>query len=167
MARQARALSVDRLDGSYPLGGLPWIAIARQSGPSGRRPFRSRRPALPRVPRRARANAPCTGSRALYIAVGAGVPILCTFLDYRRKIGGVGKPIRLCGDVRIDMQLSANSTKTRPPLSGSRYAHSPARGRRRAASSCRRPALTRNAGTISLPNRDGRVLPRPTSGRQQ
>lgn len=38
-----------------------------------------------------------------HIARGAGVPILCTFLDYTRKIGGVGLVLHPTGDVRADM----------------------------------------------------------------
>ena len=37
------------------------------------------------------------------IAEGAGVPILCGFLDYGRKVGGVGPAIVPSGDVRADM----------------------------------------------------------------
>jgi 1-acyl-sn-glycerol-3-phosphate acyltransferase len=38
-----------------------------------------------------------------HIARGAGVPILCTFLDYKRKVGGIGIPVEPTGDVRADM----------------------------------------------------------------
>jgi 1-acyl-sn-glycerol-3-phosphate acyltransferase len=38
-----------------------------------------------------------------HIARGAGVPILCTFLDYKRKVGGIGIPVVPSGDVRADM----------------------------------------------------------------
>ena len=38
-----------------------------------------------------------------HIARAAGVPVLCTFLDYRRKVGGVGPPFVPTGDVRADM----------------------------------------------------------------
>jgi len=40
-----------------------------------------------------------------HIARGAGVPILCTFLDYTRKVGGVGSPVIPSGDVRADMEV--------------------------------------------------------------
>ncbi len=39
-----------------------------------------------------------------HIARGAGVPIICTFLDYRRKVGGIGPVLRPSGDVRADMR---------------------------------------------------------------
>ena len=39
------------------------------------------------------------------IARGAGVPIICAFLDYRRKVGGVGPVIVPAGDVRADMRV--------------------------------------------------------------
>lgn len=38
-----------------------------------------------------------------HIARGAGVPILCTFLDYTRKVGGIGPPVVPSGDLRADM----------------------------------------------------------------
>ena len=38
-----------------------------------------------------------------HIARGAGVPILCTFLDYTRKVGGIGPPVIPTGDIRADM----------------------------------------------------------------
>ena len=40
-----------------------------------------------------------------HIARGAGVPVLCTFLDYRRKVAGVGPPIMPTGDVHADMDV--------------------------------------------------------------
>jgi 1-acyl-sn-glycerol-3-phosphate acyltransferase len=38
-----------------------------------------------------------------HIARGADVPVLCTFLDYRRKVSGVGPALTPSGDVRKDM----------------------------------------------------------------
>ena len=38
-----------------------------------------------------------------HIARSAGVPIICAFLDYARKVGGVGPMIVPTGDVRADM----------------------------------------------------------------
>jgi 1-acyl-sn-glycerol-3-phosphate acyltransferase len=38
-----------------------------------------------------------------HIARGANVPVLCTFLDYGRKVAGVGPAILPTGDVRADM----------------------------------------------------------------
>lgn len=38
-----------------------------------------------------------------HIAVGAGVPVIPGFLDWERRVGGVGDPIELTGDVHEDM----------------------------------------------------------------
>src|SRR5437763_11128423 len=38
-----------------------------------------------------------------HIARGAGVPIVCAFLDYRRKVGGIGLVLQASGDVAGDM----------------------------------------------------------------
>lgn len=38
-----------------------------------------------------------------HIARGAGVPVVLSFLDYGRRVGGFGPAIRLTGDVRRDM----------------------------------------------------------------
>ena len=55
---------------------------------------------------------PAEGSRSLtenwksgfyHIARGANVPVLPTFLDYGKRRGGFGIPIRLTGEVKIDM----------------------------------------------------------------
>jgi 1-acyl-sn-glycerol-3-phosphate acyltransferase len=40
-----------------------------------------------------------------HIARGAGVPIICSFLDYRRKVGGIGPTLMPTGDVRADMDV--------------------------------------------------------------
>jgi 1-acyl-sn-glycerol-3-phosphate acyltransferase len=37
------------------------------------------------------------------IALGAKVPVVPGFLDYRTKVGGFGEPIEMTGDVRHDM----------------------------------------------------------------
>ena len=39
-----------------------------------------------------------------HIANGAGVPIVLGFLDYRRKVGGVGPVVVPTGDIEADMQ---------------------------------------------------------------
>jgi len=39
-----------------------------------------------------------------YIAQGANVPIVLGFLDYRRKVGGLGPTIYPTGDVDADMK---------------------------------------------------------------
>ena len=55
---------------------------------------------------------PAEGSRSLtknwksgfyHIAHGADVPVLPTFLDYGKRIGGFGIPIRLTGKIKVDM----------------------------------------------------------------
>jgi 1-acyl-sn-glycerol-3-phosphate acyltransferase len=38
-----------------------------------------------------------------YIAQGAGVPIVCGFLDYKRKTGGIGTVIYPTGNIEKDM----------------------------------------------------------------
>ncbi|GAA4031080.1 lysophospholipid acyltransferase family protein [Actimicrobium antarcticum] len=39
-----------------------------------------------------------------YIAVGAKVPVALAFLDFRRKVGGIGKMLHPSGDIEVDMQ---------------------------------------------------------------
>jgi 1-acyl-sn-glycerol-3-phosphate acyltransferase len=39
-----------------------------------------------------------------HIASGARVPIVCAFLDYRRKVGGIGLVLTPAGDLPADMQ---------------------------------------------------------------
>ncbi len=55
---------------------------------------------------------PAEGSRGLkknwksgfyHIAHGADVPVLPTFLDYGKKRGGFGIPLRLTGELKVDM----------------------------------------------------------------
>lgn len=50
-----------------------------------------------------RSRAPHWKSGFYHIAHAAGVPILCTFLDYGRKVAGVGPALMATGDVRADM----------------------------------------------------------------
>ena len=40
-----------------------------------------------------------------HIARGAGVPLMATFLDYRRKVGGVGPVFHPTGDLKADMDI--------------------------------------------------------------
>jgi 1-acyl-sn-glycerol-3-phosphate acyltransferase len=40
-----------------------------------------------------------------HIARGAGVPVMCTFLDYRRKVSGIGPTFMPSGNVRADMDV--------------------------------------------------------------
>jgi 1-acyl-sn-glycerol-3-phosphate acyltransferase len=39
-----------------------------------------------------------------HIASGAGVPIVLGFLDYGRKVGGVGPAVDATGDIEADMK---------------------------------------------------------------
>lgn len=39
-----------------------------------------------------------------HIARGAGVPIVCSFLDYGRGVGGIGPVLEPSGDLRADME---------------------------------------------------------------
>ena len=52
-----------------------------------------------------RSKAPHWKSGFYHIARAAGVPILCTFLDYRRRVGGIGPAVVPTGDVRADMEI--------------------------------------------------------------
>ena len=38
-----------------------------------------------------------------YIAQGAGVPIVLAFLDYEKKVGGLGPVFQPTGDIEVDM----------------------------------------------------------------
>jgi len=38
-----------------------------------------------------------------YIAAGAGVPIVMAFLDYEKKVGGLGPVFQTTGDIEVDM----------------------------------------------------------------
>ena len=40
-----------------------------------------------------------------HIASGAGVPIVMGFLDYKKKIGGIGPVLQPTGDIEADMQI--------------------------------------------------------------
>ena len=46
-----------------------------------------------------------------YIAHGAGIPIVCGFLDYRRKTGGIGPVIYPTGNIEKDMEEIQNFYK--------------------------------------------------------
>jgi 1-acyl-sn-glycerol-3-phosphate acyltransferase len=54
-------------------------------------------------PSATRSRAPHWKSGFYHIARGAGVPVMCTFLDYRRKVGGVGPIFHPSGNVAADM----------------------------------------------------------------
>jgi 1-acyl-sn-glycerol-3-phosphate acyltransferase len=38
-----------------------------------------------------------------HVARGAGVPIVCAYLDYRERLGGIGLVLTPSGDLRADM----------------------------------------------------------------
>ena len=40
-----------------------------------------------------------------HIANGAGVPIAMGFLDYKRKVGGIGSVLQPTGDIETDMEI--------------------------------------------------------------
>ena len=50
-----------------------------------------------------RSMAPHWKSGFYHIANGAGVPIVCTFLDYRNRVGGIGCTVIPSGDLAADM----------------------------------------------------------------
>jgi 1-acyl-sn-glycerol-3-phosphate acyltransferase len=56
-------------------------------------------------PEGTRSRAEAWKSGFYHIALGAGVPLLPGFLDYRSKEGGFGDPIELSGNVREDMDV--------------------------------------------------------------
>jgi 1-acyl-sn-glycerol-3-phosphate acyltransferase len=51
-----------------------------------------------------RSRAPHWKSGFYHIARAADVPIVCAFLDYRRKVGGIGPVFTPTGDVVADME---------------------------------------------------------------
>jgi 1-acyl-sn-glycerol-3-phosphate acyltransferase len=56
-------------------------------------------------PEGTRKRAPYWRSGFYYIALGAQVPIVLAYADYRRKVGGVGRVFMPSGDVDADMAL--------------------------------------------------------------
>ena len=40
-----------------------------------------------------------------YIATGANVPVVLGFLDYRRRVGGIGPVVHPTGDIKVDMKI--------------------------------------------------------------
>ena len=51
-----------------------------------------------------RSRAPHWRSGFYHIARAAGVPIVCAYLDYRRKAGGIGPVLAATGNVSVDME---------------------------------------------------------------
>ena len=56
-------------------------------------------------PSATRSRGPHWKSGFYHIARGAAVPVICTFLDYRRKVGGIGPVFVPSGDLRADMDV--------------------------------------------------------------
>ncbi len=54
-------------------------------------------------PSRTRSRATHGKSGFYHIARGARIPIVCTFLDYRRRVGGIGPLLAASGDLAGDM----------------------------------------------------------------
>lgn len=54
-------------------------------------------------PEGTRAHADFWKSGFYHIALGANVPVAPAYLDYGRKVGGIGEPIAMTGDVHADM----------------------------------------------------------------
>ncbi len=50
-----------------------------------------------------------------YIAMGAGVPIVMSYLDYEKKVGGIGPMFYPTGNVAEDMELMRNFYKNIVP----------------------------------------------------
>jgi 1-acyl-sn-glycerol-3-phosphate acyltransferase len=87
------------------LGGIPVDRGARQGvvGAAVARFAESRRLFLVVPPSGTRARASHWKSGFYHVARGAGVPIVCAYLDYRERVGGVGLVLTPSGDVRADM----------------------------------------------------------------
>lgn len=87
------------------LGGIPVDRGARQGvvGEAVARFAASRRLFLVIPPSGTRAQATHWKSGFYHVARGAGVPIVCAYLDYHERVGGVGLVLTPDGDVRADM----------------------------------------------------------------
>jgi 1-acyl-sn-glycerol-3-phosphate acyltransferase len=57
------------------------------------------------TPEGTRQRAPYWKSGFYHIALGAQVPIVCATIDYRRKVGGVGRCLWPSGDIEADLQI--------------------------------------------------------------
>jgi 1-acyl-sn-glycerol-3-phosphate acyltransferase len=89
------------------LGGLPIDRSVRANAVEQvvRRFAESERLFLAVPPSGTRSRASHWRSGFYYMARGADVPIVCAYLDYRRKVGGIGPMIRPSGDVVSDMNV--------------------------------------------------------------
>ena len=74
-------------------------------------------------PEGTRARADAWKSGFYHIARGADVPVAPAYLDYGRKLGGIGRPIAMTGDVRADMDAlrAFYAEKDPKPLDGAKY----------------------------------------------
>ena len=62
-----------------------------------------------------------------HIALGANVPVVPGYLDFERKVGGVGEPIHLTGDVHADMDNLRAFYEELNPIGRYHYKTSPVR----------------------------------------
>jgi 1-acyl-sn-glycerol-3-phosphate acyltransferase len=87
------------------LGGVPVDRGTRQGlvGAAVARLEEAERLFLVIPPSGTRARAPYWKSGFYHVARGAGVPIVCAYLDYHDRVGGIGLVLTPSGDVRADM----------------------------------------------------------------
>ena len=120
----------------HPGGSMcSWRQLVAQA--AARRPTAGP-PHAGRPPSGTRSRAPHWSPAFDDIASAAGAPILCTFLDYARRVGGIGPTVVPSGDVAADMAI------IRAFYAPSRVAG----GRRR----CRRAAAEENGANASGPD---------------
>jgi 1-acyl-sn-glycerol-3-phosphate acyltransferase len=88
-----------------PLGGIPVDRGARQGlvGEAIARFAEVKELFLVIPPSGTRARATHWKSGFYHVAYGAGVPIVCAYLDYAAREGGIGLVLSATGDVRADM----------------------------------------------------------------
>jgi 1-acyl-sn-glycerol-3-phosphate acyltransferase len=87
------------------LGGVPVDRSARRGlvGEAVARLAEAERLFLVIPPSGTRARATHWKSGFYHVARGAGVPIVCAYLDYHERVGGIGLVLRPSGSVRADM----------------------------------------------------------------
>ena len=87
------------------LGGVPVDRSAPQGlvGEAVRRFAEAEHLFLVIPPSGTRARATHWKSGFYHVARGAGVPIVCAYLDYRERVGGIGLVLTPSGNVRADM----------------------------------------------------------------
>ena len=62
-----------------------------------------------------------------HIALGAGVPVAPGYLDYGRKRAGIGEPVAMTGDVRVDMDKIRAFYREKDPQPFDRAKYGPIR----------------------------------------